>query len=512
MTITERPPADHLRLELEQPAPGVLRLDVDTLDGPAVLGAGTGYAWTDTLASTVGTVSARRGGRAEGGALSVEVGTLTARLLDVASDDVRVGQRVRLVLADGRALFRGTVRTIALTESRDASGAWRTYTTLTATDAVAALVATTRYGAIVEHGHAAEALRARVQRLLGSLPRGIAAEPAGPGLGPLAIPASTTFTTVWAVAHGGAEAARWSVTAGSVDTAPDGRVRFQLDADGLATRQLTGLVPGRLYEIALGLSVDLPYGVDTPRPARRPGFPTTLRFIAQGSTATIAIGGPASVAHLDGINLGWWDAPTWACASTVLESSLATHLDRTLATAPGLGWYVSRDNVVSWLDQSDSVTAQVHLTDEADPTALHYVDLDRGTSTDELVTDAVIDAAQRGYDDSGTPVSADRTYGYTDAEAAHMWGGSTSTRATLTASDHDAAALAARMLQSRPRLTPTLVRWNAAEDVAALAQLEITAPVAVTRLGVRTEHRIAALTHEITPTRHIVTLDLMNKE
>lgn len=515
ITIDEHPTSEHLSLLLEQPAPGVLRLDIDTLDGPAHLGAGSGYVDVDALCDVTGTISCRRGGQGEGGALRIEVGTLNATLLDVAPDTVRPGQRVRLALkSDGDApLFTGRVTALRVSEFRDDGGTWHTQTNFSAADAVADLASVTRYGAIVDDGQAVESIPDRLKRLITSAPPWLVIEDPSVDLWYLDLPAPQVQRALHWDGAASDETARWTATNGTVDTSPEGRPRFTLDQDGTASRTLTGLVPGRMYALTVQtIGTQLRYGVDNPQPTSSPESRT---FIAQATTAVLTLRGPAAAVHLLALYLAEWDGPTYACTSTVYESSLTNHLHRTCATAPGLRWLVNAAGTVWWLSVNESWPTRHIFTDEVSTSLsgeLHYVDIERGYSTADTIVDVRIDSAQRGFDEAGAPTAADRNYGYSDPDAASTWGGSATTRETFTASDLDARDLARRVLTGRPMLAPTSVRWNAAEDFSRLSGLEVADKVAVRRLGTTTTHTLAAITHEITASRHMVALDLIPLE
>lgn len=519
MTISERPTAEHLALLLEQPAPGAIILGSSTLDGPDVLAAGSGYVDVDALCDVTGTISCRRGGQGEGGALRIEVGTLSATLLDVAPDTVRPGQRVQLASRytwGTDPLFTGRISAINVSEFRDDDGQWHTRTTLSAADAVADLAAITRYGAIVEDGQAAESIPARLTRLIASAPPWLTIEDPAWDLWYLDLGRPQSRRALWWEGLDNGEPARWTAVNGTVDTAPTGaRPRFNLDPDGTASRTITGLVPGRMYSVLCQtISTQLAYGVDTPRPVY--AGDDGLIFIAQSSTAVLTVSGPATYVHLIGLYLDEWDSPTFAAASTAYESSLASHIHRTCASAPGLRWIVSKAGDVQWLSTNESWPIKATFSDVEPPPGvggqLHYVDLERGYSTADAVTDVRIESAQRAYDDAGQAVSADRSYGYSDAMSASQWGGTSVTRQTFTASDLDATYIARRAMSGRPELTPTSLRWNAAEDVARLPELEVADKVQVIRSGTTTLHTLAAITHEITASRHMVTLDLIPLE
>lgn len=513
--ITEAPTTDHLRLLIERPTPGAFTLNTSPLGGPAPLADGSGAEWHDVLPVVTGEVVARRGGRAEAGALSVEVGTLTATLLDVPDGYARVGQRIILgrrsgPFTDDVPLFTGRITTVYVVELQDASGAWHTHTSLTAVDAVADLVGVTRYGAVVENGQAAETLDRRVNRLLASVPSWIDYDPVWPWYSPgQEFPAPDAYRVI-TTSGDLSEADRWTATEGGFVTAGvGGDPRFTLPVGGTASRQITGLVPGRLYGLEVQFADIKPrYGVGDAAP-RHTG--DMLLFVARAQSETITVAGRLADARLGQIGVASWAHPWFAAASSVHETSLAAYFDATMASYPGAAWWVDPSNRLRFAI-TDQPGAFVVFTDAETPTEMHYVDLTRAQSTADLATEVVIAAHQLGYDDAGTPTAADRSYALVDDTAAATFGGRSVTRETFTASDLDATALAARLMTDVPGMRVTSIRWNAAEDLPTLDQLDVAGLTRVTRSGVAHHLRIAAITHNITATRHMVTLDLYPKE
>lgn len=522
MTITETPVLDYLRLEVERPVPGVYRLDASVLGGPDLLGAGTGTQWDDILPLVTGEVACRRGGRAEPANPAIEVGTLTATLLDAPQDAVRPGQAVRLMATYGE-LFTGRITGVTVTEARDGFGVWHTYTTLTAVDAVAELANITRYGALVERGQAVETFTERLNRILQSAPSSLVRDAT-----PLTTMPTPTVTRALYLPHPTApsdENTRWHVPGGSATFDMFGRLVLTVPAGGYAERTLTDLVPGRLYSVYADL-VDagdvLAYGVDTSRPTfTPPGYDgplpvpaaprNGLTFIAQGTTARLRFNGPASPL-LRRLDVYEWALPWYALASTVHETSLASYLDQTCASYPGARWWVDAMNRLRLA--IDPILPVIAFTDEPDPDALHYVDVTRGRSTGDVVTEIAMTAHQRSYDDNGTAVALDRPYTHRDETAAATWGGQSLALETYTATDRDAQAIANRVLTAlgSPAMRVTGLTWNAQEDPDRLADLDVTGEVTVTRSGDTSALRIAAITHQITHTRHMVTLDLIPQE
>lgn len=57
----------------------------------------------------------------------------------------------------------------------------------------------------------------------------------------------------------------------------------------------------------------------------------------------------------------------------------------------------------------------------------------------------------------------------------------------------------------------TRIRWNAQEDPATAAKLEVYSPVNVWRRGVMFPCRVVGMSHEMQPTRWIITLDLIER-
>jgi hypothetical protein len=188
-------PADELSLEVLVPRPGAdaFLLDTSRLDRAALDAAtpwpGTfvldtsrldeGYLhvlelteWWRPILGPARALSIRRGARTDGLVPVADAGTLVAEIpnaLDPRELGVRRGTPVRAYhWPTRRPLFTGEILRAAVTPQRPGARL-RYLATLEATDAVAQLAESTRYGALVGPG-LTESWTARIERLMGSAP------------------------------------------------------------------------------------------------------------------------------------------------------------------------------------------------------------------------------------------------------------------------------------------------------------------------------------------------------
>lgn len=510
--IAERPVTEYLGLYLEQPVPGVFRLDRSPLDGSHPLGTGTGSEWRDLMTFVTGELDVRRGARPDPAAPTLEVGTLSVTLLDLGSHSTpQPGNAIILALRDsGDALFTGRITEVTVTESKDSTGRWHTYTALAAVDVVTDVANTMRYGALPDNQQGAESLGSRLTRVLASLPPWVQRHS---DLSSSYIPSpDNTFVWLGDLDSGAlAEVARWDNPNGDA-TVYQGGIQMSIPAGATASRVISGLKPGRMYAVqlrSLGMPVAFTYGVDNPSPSHvGQWFQSGHIFTAQSGSAVLRIAGPALPAIFDAIVLSEWPSAPHLLAATVHESNVASYLDKTLATVPNGRWWVDPDNVLRVSSVTRPVSAA--FTDTKSP-GLHYVDIDRGQSSADVVSQVDILALQRGFDDEGRPVSVERTYSLSDETLAATWGARALAVETFAASDDAALALARALLTKlgKPELRPRSVVWNAQEDVSALPSLDVFSRVTVARDGTTHTLDVAAINHRISARRHMVTLDLI---
>lgn len=168
--ITEGPVLDLLDVEIMAAQGGFIlgrsRLDEDDLgDGESEL------QWTGYLAPAT-SCRIRRGGKIDGLAVSLQVGTISITLLNAGNpeDEAEISPntpiRVRSKVT-GDVLYTGVILDADMTDQIDKkSGEVNSYVTVSAVDAVQAHANTTRYGAIADDGY--ERWEARISRLSAS--------------------------------------------------------------------------------------------------------------------------------------------------------------------------------------------------------------------------------------------------------------------------------------------------------------------------------------------------------
>lgn len=519
MTIIERPVIDHLDVELAT-VDGVFQLDVSPLDGPDLLAAdrGSAYTWTPLLPSAT-SVTMRRGLARDGVTLKGEVGSLTITLLDAFDPttnlDVRPNARIRVRDATGHLLFTGLLEDVHVTDSKTG----KPVTVLTAVDAVRDVANTPRYGAAnptAEH----ELIGDRLARLLSSSPVAWRVEDGLPGR---TLDYRPEFTTL---ADAQAEAAQWSAAAARPGDPPHVEISEGPNED-TRTRALTGLTVGRPYVLELDLAVNLSSGTSLPAMIflagerhllhRSPRGRIRIPFTAASTTETLALQFITypTVVTLYGMVLSEW-TPIYAC-NTVHESDLASHLD-IAATTARTAWYVDAAGVLTIAPPRPTPDARAvaHFAD--DGTGTHgYVGATVAYDTAGLVSSIELQNHARQWDPDVSAWRADdRNLGpWTDPTAFATLGARRAAPETTIADTGLPGAVSPADLaraylaeHSTAELIVRELRWNAAEDYDLAHKLEVWSLVDVTRRGTTHRMRVITISHEISPERWIITLTL----
>jgi hypothetical protein len=151
-------------LILEQPVVAFLVFETSDDDGD------TWVEWTGAL----NTVESNRGGKRSGASSTVEVGTLTATLINAGdpldSEDLKPNVKVRLrhrVTDD--TVYTGRIVDLSTAYQLDKqTGETTTLVTLVTADAVRSHSAVTRYGAVTDGGAGFETWALRMNRLAAS--------------------------------------------------------------------------------------------------------------------------------------------------------------------------------------------------------------------------------------------------------------------------------------------------------------------------------------------------------
>lgn len=201
--------------------------------------------------------------------------------------------------------------------------------------------------------------------------------------------------------------------------------------------------------------------------------------------------------------------------NTVYESSLLNHFD--LANnSVGARWWVDRFGVTQFSADLGEGLVAATFSDERGAGLLEYVDIDTALDTRDIVNDLDLTNMGAVLGEDGWE-SDEETRTYQNLTSIATYGPRRETVETnLYDEDAYAGSIALRAnaivgddgtLQRKV----TRIRWNAQEDPATAGALEVYASVNVWRRGILYPCRIAAIQHDLTPTRWMITLDLIER-
>ncbi len=195
---------------------------------------------------------------------------------------------------------------------------------------------------------------------------------------------------------------------------------------------------------------------------------------------------------------------------TVYESNLANHFDLA-CNSVGASWYVGRDGVTRFTLPGEFLPVSAVFSDEVGDGALHYVDVSAAYDTRSMVnrieaTNYGVDAARVNEENDTLVVTSDTSI---DAY------GTRSERVELNLYDLApyASAVTDRLADllddyDQPSILISQLRWNAQENPEAAQALEVGQRITVRYRGTDYDNQIVAISHDITPTRWMVTLQL----
>ncbi|TCU48349.1 hypothetical protein [Curtobacterium sp. PhB146] len=508
--------------------------DGDTADTPSASSAVLGSQVTrvNVLPDAVQTITTNRGLAGDDVATrKVQVGTLSVTFrnaLDPEDDAnwwVRSGRPIQVATAGGVPIFTGTIGTVRA-ESRWTAGVEDTYVTLNCTDAVAPLANTTRYGA--SSGAAWESFQARARRLF-----------SGTGMTPAVAISSSGKTAVGNMTDSNvlfeqytdaqvAEGNAWRVTEGTgmVSGAVNavGAVTFVGGGDSESnqfTRTITGITPGKAYQLTCKLWFDTELAVD----ATLDGQPWTViagpspqfeqfQFIATGTTAAFVVNLPSGYnpMQLRHLSLQSWAYDPYAIGSVVYEGPVASHLDMLVASVPDAIWWVDAAGIPRVQDYAP-VESRALLSDTA-LGQLHYTDLSRELDSGAIVNDLTANnhGRRRAADDAGsTWEDYTPSYGYQDVTSRASWGAAAVAIDTCLASVGalDRLAAATFELNAEPRARISSVTVNAQENPELACQaLDVASRISLAYKRTSDTHRVLSVQHTITATRWLITATL----
>ena len=194
---------------------------------------------------------------------------------------------------------------------------------------------------------------------------------------------------------------------------------------------------------------------------------------------------------------------------TVFESTLVNHLDLA-SNSVGASWYVAKDGVTRFRLPGDALPVAAVFSDEVDEASVSYVDITAGYDTRTTVNR--IEATNYGR--NGTVEENDELI-VEDTASQAAYG---VYRSTLALNLYDEApyddSFAERLdelleANKTPQARVSAIRWNAQEDLELARALEVGDRITVRYRGADYDSQIVNLTHEITPTRWMVTLTLL---
>lgn len=195
---------------------------------------------------------------------------------------------------------------------------------------------------------------------------------------------------------------------------------------------------------------------------------------------------------------------------TVLESDLATHFDLA-CNSVGASWAVGKDGVTRFLLPGTTLPVSAVFSDEVDATAQSYIDIGAGYDTRAMVNRLVVtnygvdETRQNELNDELVVTSGDSIAAYntrsqtlrTNLYSLPPYDASLNDRLTRILDDRD-----------QPELLISWIKLNAQQDVDLANSLDVGQRILVRFNGVEQDSQIIAITHDIQPTRWLVTLDL----
>lgn len=272
-------------------------------------------------------------------------------------------------------------------------------------------------------------------------------------------------------------------------------------------------------------------GVSPERPGRRLRYVTTLEavdVVAQLVETTrygAIVGAGLAESWRDRIarllssapDVSWRIVPAVAeraptMANTVLESSLAKHLDVAVTSARGV-WFAGADGTVRICPGEPAGDDVALFTDthSTDPLAWPYVDAHAGWDTDAIVSVVELTNLGATQDGAGEWTAADVVVSVTDATLAATYGRRLGS-GTVNVAAGEAEAIAGELVRGLDSgAAVSRVTLDAGAAMARASELELFAPVRAQLRGELREALVTAITHSIKPRRWSAGVELTDR-
>lgn len=453
---------------------------------------------------------------------------------------------VDLLPIEPTPLFTGTIGDLNQDRTIE-KGKVATFTTVFASDGIATVANTPRHGAVNEGGSGYETWEDRIRRLNRTSPVPTS-EPRrdaavlyswdGTAIGWSAAPGSNAGRTVGLSVSNGELVYSLVRTGGSSESTPAGAVNVSHTISGLVPGvQYRAVAAARLLE-SVGITDGTSWrarlydgnGTIASTPATTltgAGKVLTLPFTARAASAilvfetTAAISSGASgtrrlrVAFDDMQVLSSTAADDrYLLTDLVYESTLANHYDLACDSV-GARWWADRWGVLQFRRSLEQATPEAIFTDLPGGQSLHYRNTALNFDTRGVVTQLTLSQHGRKVDPTapGNYIADDAEYAYESPSDVRSWGARAAsvdvgiwTGDSAHARDREQRAREIFADRGMPRMCATGLVWNAQENTAAAAALDIYTPVRVEYGGTKQVARIVSMKHKITPTRWMVTL------
>jgi hypothetical protein len=198
--------------------------------------------------------------------------------------------------------------------------------------------------------------------------------------------------------------------------------------------------------------------------------------------------------------------------ATVYESNLANHFDLA-CNSVGASWYVDAAGTTKFRLPGAYLPVEAIFSDQVDPSAVHYVDIVAGYDT-KLTVNRIEGTNYGTTEEDGTEREENDELFIEDTASISTFG---LYRANLSVNMYDEApydeSFSDRLnelltLYKTPHAQVSEIRWNAQENLALAQSLEVGMRVRVDYRGQSYDVQIVNISHDITPTRWMVTLTL----